>query len=265
MDRPRLKLAAAMGTLGVLALTVTVFAGCQAQTQAPAVEPEAAQAQVLTVDPEAVEILRRSMDYLGSLQQFTMHARNMHEDILDSGNKVNFGAAGSLTVSRPDKLRAERHGAQFQQTFYYDGTTLTLHNSPDNVYASDPAPGTLPEMFDFASDSLELYIPLTDLLRPDVFPVLMEDVTMAMVVGKDIVGDVTCDHLLFGRPGVDFQICVADSGPPLPVMYVVTDTGTPALLSVVTIMSDWDIAPTVPADWFTFAPTAGATEVPFLK
>jgi hypothetical protein len=265
MDRPRLKLAAAMGTLGVLALTVTVFAGCQAQTQAPAVEPEAAQAQVLTVDPEAVEILRRSMDYLGSLQQFTMHARNMHEDILDSGNKVNFGAAGSLTVSRPDKLRAERHGAQFQQTFYYDGTTLTLHNSPDNVYASDPAPGTLPEMFDFASDSLELYIPLTDLFRPDVFPLLMEDVTMAMVVGKDIVGDVTCDHLLFSRPGVDFQICVADSGPPLPVMYVVTDTGTPALLSVVTIMSDWDIAPTVPADWFTFVPTAGATEVPFLK
>jgi hypothetical protein len=249
MSKLSIKLATALSTLGVLALSVTVFAGAQA----PA------------VDPEAVQILRRSMDYLSSVQQFSAHAQNIHEDVLDSGHKVDFEASGSMTISRPNKLRAERHGARFQQTLYYDGTTLTLHNSPDNVYATQPAPGTIPEMFDFASDSLDLYIPATDLLRPDVFPLLMEDVTMAVVVGKEIVGGVTCDHLLFSRPGVDFQIWVADSGPPLPFMYVVTDTGTPALLSIMTIMSDWDVAPTVPAGLFTFVPTEGATEVPFLN
>ncbi len=252
MDRRNVKLAVALGTLGVLALSVTVFT--EARAQAPT-----------AVDPEAVQLLRRSTEYLSSLQQFSVHARNMHEDLLDSGHKIHFGAAGSLTVSRPNKLRGERHGAEFKQTLYYDGKTVTLHNSPAQVYATEPAPGTIPEMFELARDSLELYIPITDLIWPDVFPLLMEDVTMAAVVGKEIVGDVTCDHLLFSRPGVDFQIWVADSGPPLPFAYVVTDTGTPELLSIVTTMSDWDVAPTVPAGWFTFVPPEGATEVPFLK
>ena len=80
-----------------------------------------------------------------------------------------------------------------------------------------------------------------------------------------IVGDVTCDHLLFSRPGVDFEIWIADSGPPLPYMFVVTDTGTPEKLSIVTTMSDWDVDPNVADGWFTFVPPEGATKVPFLK
>jgi hypothetical protein len=252
MDRRIVKLVAALGALAVLAIAVTIFTEVRAQ------EPSA-------VDPEAAKLLRRSTEYLSGLQQFSVRARNMHEDLLDSGHKIHFGGAGSLTVSRPNKLRGERHGARFNQTLYYDGKTVTLANSPDNVYASEPAPGTIPEMFTFAHETLELYIPITDLIWPDVFPLLMEDVTMAMVLGKMIVGDVTCDHLLFSRPGVDFEIWIADSGPPLPFMFIVTDTGTPEKLSVVTTMSDWDVDPTVPEGWFTFVPPEGATEVPFLK
>jgi hypothetical protein len=250
MGKRNIKRVAATATLAVLGLTVTAFAGAQAPAE---------------VDPEAVKLLRRSMDYLSGLQRFSVHARNMHEDLLDSGHKIHFGAAGNLTVSRPNKLRGERYGAQFKQTLYYDGTTVTLHNSPAQVYASEPAPGTIPEMFEFAADTLELYIPITDLIWPDVFPLLMKDVTMAVVIGKEIAAEVTCDHLLFSRPGVDFEIWVADSGSPLPIAYVVTDTSTPERLSVVTTMSDWDVSPTIPDDWFTFVPPEGAAEVPFLK
>jgi hypothetical protein len=93
----------------------------------------------------------------------------------------------------------------------------------------------------------------------------MQDVTLAKVVGKAFIGGVKCDHLLFSRPGVDFQVWVSDSGRPLPYKYIVTDTGTPALLSITTVMSDWNVAPAVADARFHFAPPQGAKAIIFMS
>ena len=93
------------------------------------------RAQAPTVDPEAVKILRRATDYLSNLKQFSVHAQNTFEDVLDSGQRVDLDFTGMLVISRPNKLRVERHGDRMDQMFYYDGKTLTLHNPGDNVYA----------------------------------------------------------------------------------------------------------------------------------
>jgi hypothetical protein len=71
--------------------------------------------------------------------------------------------------------------------------------------------------------------------------------------------------LLFSRPDVDFQMWVADSGPPLPLKYVVTDTTTPELLSVAAVMSNWNLDPSVPDATFTFVPPQGTKAITFLK
>ena len=61
-----------------------------------------------------------------------------------------------MIVSRPNKLHAERKGDLIDQTFYYDGKTLTLYNPSDKVYATEPAPGTIEELLDYARESLGL-------------------------------------------------------------------------------------------------------------
>lgn len=122
---------AALVALGLLALSATL------PTEAPA------QAQPPAVDPAAANLLRRTTDYLGSLQKFSVRAQSFREDLLDSGHRVDFEFSGSVTVSRPNKLRGERHDARLQQILYYDGTTLTLHNPTDKVYATEPAPVTI--------------------------------------------------------------------------------------------------------------------------
>lgn len=235
-------------TLGALALSASL--GTEARAQ--------------QLDSQAVQALRRSMEYVGALQQFSVQARSFREDLLGSGHRVDAEMLGTVTVSRPDKLRGERRDSQ-HQILYYDGATVTLSNPPMNVYATVPAPGTIDEMFTFAQSSLGLDIPLSDLIWQNAFPLLMQDVTLAVVVGKEIIGGVSCDHLLFSRPGVDFQIWVADSEAPLPVKYVITDTGTPALLSIVALMTDWNIAPEAPAAFFSFVPLQGAQEIPFSR
>ena len=245
------RLAAAFFGLGLLALCGMVSS--QAYAQAPA------------VDPAATQILKRMTDYLSGLRQFSVHTHNNWEDLLDFGQRVDLLVSASVVVSRPNRLRAERKGDILSQALYYDGKTVTLYNPDEKVYATEPAPPTIEGMLDFARDSLGLIIPAGDLLYRDAYALLMQDVTAAVVVGKSVVGGVVCDHLAFSRPGVDFQVCVAASGPPLPLLYVVTDTGTPGLLSVVTVMSDWNTSPNVADDRFGFVPPPGAQPITFMR
>ncbi len=223
-----------------------------------------ARAQSPTVDPAATKALSKMTDYLGSLKAFSVHTQNTLEDYLISGHRVDLNVAADVIVSRPDKLLAERLGDLIDQAFYYDGRTLTLYNPSENVYAAVPVPGTIEEMFDVARESLGLIIPVADLVYRNAYPLLMQDVTLAMVVGKSFINGVKCDHLLFSRPGVDFQVWVADNGHPLPYKYIVTDTGNPARLSVSTVMNDWDTTPSVDNARFTFVPPKEAKTISFM-
>lgn len=242
-----------VSTLSALVLFISV-----------ATVPVAVQAQPPMVDPAATQILQRMADHLGSLQKFSVHTQNTLEDWLDSGHRVDYEVAAEVVISRPNKLRAERKGDMVDQIFYYDGKTLTLHNPSAKVYAMDQAPGSIEEMLDYVREALGLIVPVADLVYRNAFPLLMQDVTMAVVIGKSVIDDVQCDHLLFSRPGVDFQVWVADSGPPLPYKYTITDTGLPGRLSISTVMSDWNENPSVKDERFTFAAPKGAQLIDFM-
>jgi hypothetical protein len=229
-----------------------------------AVVASSARAQAADVDPEAVKILQRTMDYLDGLQQFSVDIQNMVEEVLDSGQKIQMDLSLSAVVDRPDKLRVQREGGLLRQTWYYDGKTVTLFSASDGYYATTPAPGTIEEMLVFAHDSLGLITPASDLMYRNAFSLLMQDVTAATVVGKAVIGGVSCDHVAFHRPGVDFQVWVADTGKPLPLKYVVTDPGAPEQPDTISLMSNWTLAPGVTDATSTFVPPQGAKKTEFM-
>lgn len=223
-----------------------------------------ALAQSPAVDPAATQIFKRMTDYVGGLKQFRVHTQNTLEDVLPSGQRVDFGVAAEVTISRPNKLRAVRKGELVNQDFYYDGKTLTLVDPSLRVYASEPAPPTIDGVLDYARDTLGLVVPVADLVYPNAYQLLMKGVTSAKVVGKEMIGGLKCDHLAFRRPDVDFQIWVAEGPQALPCKYVVTDTGTPALLSVTTVMSGWKVTALSPDARFTFVPPRNAKPIAFM-
>ena len=223
-----------------------------------------ALAQGAGVDPEATQILKRMTDYLGNLEKFSVHTQNTIEELMDSGARVDIDISAGVTVSRPNRLHAQRKGGLLDQVFYYDGKTLTLFNPSDGVYASESAPGTIEEMLDYARESLDLMLPAADLVYRNVFPLLMQDVYLGVVVGRAVIGGVVCDHLLFSRPGVDFQVWVAAEGEPLPYKYVVTDRAFPGRLSIVSVMRDWNVAPPVSDAQFRFEPPQGSKTISFI-
>ena len=228
-----------------------------------AVTGPAVRAQTPVVDPAAVKTLQRMTDYMSRLQQFSVHTQNTLEYWLDSGQRIDYDVAARVTVRRPNKIRADRVGELIEQKFYYDGKTLTIYRPTDGVYTTQPAPGTIEELLDFTRESLGIVIPVEDLVYRNAFAILMANVRSAIVVGKSVIGGVTCDHLAFSRPDIDFQVWVAEGDRPLPCKYVVTDPRTPPV-STVTVMSDWNVAPTVADAEFKFMPPEGARSIPFV-
>ena len=88
--------------------------------------------------------------YLAGLKQFSAETENAIEAVTRDGQKIQFIAPASVTVSRPNKLFAARRGDIVNQEFYYDGKSLTLYNPETRHYATAAAPANVDDMLDFA-------------------------------------------------------------------------------------------------------------------
>jgi hypothetical protein len=251
MNTRRRRIGAGVFAFAVLTLLVTV--SLDARAQAPA------------VDPAAVEILKRMTNFLDGLPQFSVNTHSIIEEMHASKHRVDYDVSASVTVKRPNKLRAVRTGELMGESFFYDGKTLTVYKPSEKAYATEKGLDTIETMITFARETAGALLPSADLLYRNAFPLLMQDVTLAVVVGKPVINGVKYDHLLFSRPDVDFQIWIAQGKRPLPARYIVTETGTPALLSISTVLRDWNVAPAVDDAQFTFVPPKGAKAISFTQ
>jgi hypothetical protein len=249
MNTWKRRIAAGLFAFAVLTLLITV--STDARAQAPA------------VDPVAVQTLKRMTDFLDGLQRFSVNTQSIIEEMHSSGHRVDYDLLANVTVKRPNKMRAQRTGELMNQRFLYDGKTLTVYDPTKKVYATKTGLDTIEEMITFARETGGVLLPAADLLYRNAFPLLMQDVTLAVVVGKAVLDGVRCDHLLFSRPEVDFQVWVSEGKQPFPRKYVVTETATPSKLALTTFLSNWNIAPAVDDAQFKFMPPKGTQATTF--
>ncbi len=204
-------------------------------------------------------------DYLGSVQQFTVDTQHMVDEVLVSGQKIQYDFNTRLTVQRPDKMRAERTEDLNQQVFVYDGKTLTIFNPEQNYYAAVSVPDNLDDLLHFSRDSLDIVPPSGDMVFTNAFDLLMAGVTSSGVVGKSVIEGVKCDHLVFTSSVVDWQIWIADGDKPLPYKYVLTTKDDPAFPQYIVLMRNWNVAPKLSEEMFGFTPPPGAKKTDFLR
>jgi len=226
--------------------------------------PLVALAQPAGIDPQATKLLKASTDFLASQQRFSLEARNSFEVVLTSGQKIQFDHTAQMSVQRPNKLRADRRGDLTEQSFIYDGKTLTLFNPADKYYATVAAPGTLEEMLDMARTKLDIVAPAGDLVFKNAYDILMTDVTQGFVVGKSMVEGVRTDHLAFRAPLVDWQIWIQEGKEPLPRKFVITTRDQPSAPQFSVVVTKWNLKPSFNAKTFSFSPPEGAKKVEFV-
>jgi hypothetical protein len=223
-----------------------------------------AAAQTAGIDPAVVARLKSATDFLAAQQRFTVDTESSLEAVLTSGQKIEFDFSVTLAVSRPDQLRAERHGGLVDQVFFYDGSSLTLFNPNDGYYATNAAPPNLDAMLEEAREKLDLVLPAGDLIAENAYGILMEGVTDAFDVGDGEVGGVRCGHLAFRKPGTDLQIWIEDGEKPLIRKLVIVSTDVPGAPEFTVVMTSWDLSPAFSKSFFSFVPPQGAVAIDFL-
>jgi len=226
--------------------------------------PTASPAQPGGIEPQAEKILRRMSDYLAGQKQFTVKTEVTLEAVLASGQRLQFDAPASVTVSRPNRMRADRKGDLTNQEFFYDGKSLTLYNPKENLYASAPAPATLDAMLDYAREKLDVIAPGAELLYNNAAERMLKESSSGFVVGQSSVAGVKCMHLAFRGAEVDWQVWVQDGARPLPCKFIITSTKTSGTPQFTVWMRSWDLAPNLSDRSFTFAPAKGAKKIEFL-
>jgi len=216
------------------------------------------------IDPDALQVLKGMTDYLGGLQKFSMHTENIYEDVLATGQKIQFNFSSNIVAQRPDKLHVERTDGEARQLYVYDGEILTMYEGGSDFFATVTVPDNIDDFLFFARDVLDLVPPTGDMVFSNAFELLTANVTSGFVVGTTVIGGVRCHHLAFTTPVVDWQVWIADGDKPLPYRYVLTTRDDPAQPQFVTVISNWNTEPKIDDKTFEFEAPATAIEIDFV-
>jgi hypothetical protein len=220
--------------------------------------------KVQPIEPQADKILKQMSEYLSSLEQFSFHSDSTIDKVFTNGQKLQFGNSGDIFVKRPDRLRVNKKGDFHNREFYYDGSTITLFGKDVNFYATKKAPETIGTTLDYITESLQIDIPLADIIDKNAYKILTEGVTKGTYEGLHFVHGVECHHLAFVRDDIDWQIWIENSKTPLPKKIIITEkwvTGSPQFTA---LTSNWNLSPQLQNSLFTFKAPKGATKIEFL-
>lgn len=213
------------------------------------------------VDPEATESLRKMGAFLRDQQKFSVRAVMTTDDLLPSGQKVQFEGTANLMVRRPDRLRADIRGDRRDERLTYDGKTFTIFGQRLGYYASFDAPPTLAELKGVL-EKRGVDLPLADLFYWGSDEDKSGEITAATLVGTSTVDGTACNHYAFRQKDVDWELWVEQGQQPLPRKVVITTISEKTRPQHSMVLT-WDLSPQLGDDLFTFAPPPQAHRIDF--
>jgi hypothetical protein len=226
--------------------------------------PWCALAQPAGVDAKADTVFRAMTTYMAGLKHFRAQTENAIEIVTTDAQIIQFMSPATITVSRPDRFLAERRDHLVDQSFYYDGKSLTLYSPATKHYATVAAPGTVDATLEFAASKLDVIAPAGDLVNTRAYQLLMQDAKAGIYVGLEMVGGERCHHLAYRATEVDWQLWVHEGDRPYPCRYVITSKTVAGAPQFSVQIVKFDPSPKISASMFRFVPPAGAKAVEFL-
>lgn len=256
-----------MSLLPAIFLSALALVGCASppteSTAAPVTAPVVSPAPAVKPDP--VDVLKQMARYLRSLDRFTVRVERTTELILPTDQRLHADQTLDIALQKPNRLRVDFQSLSGGRQLFYDGQTFSLYTPEAKVYASAAAAPTIDETLDLLAAQYRIFLPVADVLVADPDSRLAQNLTSATYVGRILIQGVPCHHLAFRTPEVDWQIWIEDSPQPLPRRLLLTDNSVQGSPQMMANLSRWNVAPTFPADFFTFRPPPDAQKIAFLE
>ena len=244
----------------LVACTIPLVTISKVLTQTPPSSSKLPSTGLKTTD----QLLNQVCDFLQDRQSFTVEMDITYDNILDSGEKVQYSAYQKIWVNKPNQLRSDYWGDERNTRFYYDGKYLTLQNTELDFYATKPAPSSIDEMVENIETKYGFSIPLSNLFVSDPCAKVTSDIKKSVFVGSNLVNRLPGYHILFIGEDRDWQIWVSRGRQPLPVKVVITYKNLPGSPQYTAVLSKWNFNPQIPADTFIYEPSQEAIGIEFL-
>ncbi len=251
-------LLALAATAGAVGMSATRTSEANAQTPTTGTADESA---TRTAEANAKSRLKAFSDYMAAQKAFSFDYDTYLEVVTKQNQKLGLASSGTMTVNRPDKIRATRMGGFADVEFTFDGKTVTMFGKNANAYAQAEAPGTIDQLVDVLRDKYHRPVPGADLLMSNVYDQLMPEVADVKDLGSGVIGGVECDHLAFRTKEVDWQIWIAQGSRPYPCRYVITSTQVNSAPQYTIDVRAWKTSAGVAPNLFTFKVPAGARKL----
>jgi len=212
-------------------------------------------------EAQAKSLLKAMSDYLAAQRAISLDFDSTLEIVTKENQKVGLASSGSVTLDRPDKIRATRTGGFADVELIFDGKTLTLLGKHKNVYAQVETPGSIDHLVDELRDKYHRPLPAADLLMSNPYGELMPQVIDTKDLGSGVIRGVECDHLAFRTDEVDWQIWIAQGDRPYPCRYVITSSKVAGSPQYSIDVRNWKTGAEVASVAWTVAIPAGAREL----
>jgi hypothetical protein len=226
----------------------------------PAYAQEPSQASSSNIDPDAMAAMDRMGAALRTHKIFVVNADITNEDVLDDGEKLQYGGSVEIQARRPDRFKISITSDTKNRDFYYDGKSVTLFSPRLGLYAAFAAPPTIAQTVDKASKDFDVEMPLADLFTWGQDKSVAARVTSAFLVRPEHIGGLVCNHYAFRQKRVDWQIWIAQDSTALPCKLVITDKNDPSMPQYMAVLH-WSFPDTIADNVFSFAPPANAHKI----
>ncbi|NJL83538.1 MAG: DUF2092 domain-containing protein [Chloroflexaceae bacterium] len=210
------------------------------------------------------QLLEQMCGFLKTQPAFTVELDITYDNVLESGEKVQYSAYQTTTVRKPDRLRSDYLGDERNTRFYYDGNSFTLFSPDLNLFATKAAPPTIDEAVENIAENYGVVIPLSNLFVSDPCAVITPIIQTSLFIGIDMVNRVEGYHILLVAEDRDVQVWIGKDQPPLLMKVVITHKNLPSSPQYTAVFSSWDFNPSISDETFTFTPGEGVFGVEFL-
>jgi len=211
-------------------------------------------------DAKAMAALGSMSTYLRSLKSFAVRADTTTDEVLLSGQKLQFNGTANYQVVTPDRVRLELRNDRQHRDIVYDGKTLTMVAPRRKLYASIPAPATAAELVTTVERDYGLSFPLADLFLWGNDATALESIKEASYIGAARIAGQTCDQYAFRQDGVDWQLWIRQGAQPLPCKIVITTTDEPEQPQFSAQLA-WNLAARPAASAFKYNPPADVRRI----
>jgi len=252
-----------MGAGVAVAVALAIPGAASAQEVAATGTSAAVKPGAPIVAEPADRLLKEMGAYIGSAEKFTFHADITFDQVLPSGQKVQFSAAEEVALERPGNLYVEWDGDLGARQFWYDGKRMTLRDPATPFYASEAAPPEIDGMLDKLIAEMNFSPPLVDFLYRDPYKAVRENMQYGLDLGQHDVAGRACRTLAFVEKDIDWQIWIENGVQPTPCKLVITYKTQHSQPQFTAVFSDWDFDPHIAISMFAPELPAGSEQIPF--